>query len=561
LTILEQPANCETIRLPVSGDCVPVKYFFILLKCIYRIYIKILKTLEFISVLCQYIIEQQFLCFGGIIMIKTDIVIIGSGIAALSVANTLCKNGRKVTVITKGDKSSSNSTLAQGGIAVALSENDNYTMHYDDTLEAGCYYNNPESVMTLVSKAPDVIREFIKSGMNFDTDEKGNLLFGKEGAHHISRIIHAGGDRTGLKVMEELFSQINENVTINENEMVLELRVKNNECSGVITRDADGNINRYEANYTILATGGIGQLYPCTSNDITITGDGLAMAYRAGLEISVPEFVQFHPTMLNINGKTMGLVSEAVRGDGGILINQDGVKIMEGKHPLKDLAPRDVVSRVVYDRYLKGDQIYLDISNVENFKERFPYVSEICDKNGIDLNKNIIPVRPGAHFHMGGIKAAPNGKTGVNGLYVVGEAACTGVHGANRLASNSLLEGLVFGKLTAENIINSNRQALHFDDKLSDAEIENLPDKKEIQSKMMEFIGIVRYKNKIPEIIKWFEKYIPKGTDKPFGKINFNKINNRQTEIYNMLTAGYLIAVSALKRGESIGAHYIIDKE
>ena len=291
-------------------------------------------------------------------MIKTDIVIIGSGIAALSVANTLCKNDRKVTIITKALKTSSNSNLAQGGISVALSENDNYNMHYDDTLEAGCYLNNPESVMTLVSKAPDVIREFINDGMKFDTDEKGNILFGKEGAHHINRIIHAGGDRTGQKVMEELFSEINENVTIRENEMVLELRVKNNECSGVITRDLDGNINHYEANYTILATGGIGQLYPCTSNDITITGDGLAMAYRAGLELSTLEFVQFHPTMLNINGKTMGLVSEAVRGAGGILVNQNGEKIMAGKHPLNDLAPRDIVSRIVYDHYLKGDQIF-----------------------------------------------------------------------------------------------------------------------------------------------------------------------------------------------------------
>ncbi len=494
-------------------------------------------------------------------MIKTDIVIIGSGIAALSVANTLCKKGRKVTVLTKALKTSSNSNLAQGGISVALSENDNYTMHYEDTMEAGCYHNDSKSVMTLVSKAPDVIRDFIKSGMKFDTDKEGNLLFGKEGAHHICRIIHAGGDRTGQKVMEELFSQIDENVTITENEMVLELRVKNNECSGVITRDADGNINCYEANYTILATGGIGQLYPCTSNDITITGDGLAMAYRAGLELSTLEFVQFHPTMLNINGKTMGLVSEAVRGDGGILVNQDGVKIMEGKHPLKDLAPRDVVSRIVYDCYFKGDEIYLDISNVKNFKERFPYVSEICDENGVDLSKNLIPVKPGAHFHMGGVKALPNGETGVCGLYAVGEAACTGVHGANRLASNSLLEGLVFGKLTAENILNSDRKALQFVDDDVFGEICELPTKKEIQKKMMEFIGIVRYKEKIPEIIKWFEKFAPKNSEKPFGKLNLNKITNEQAEIYNMLTAGWLIAKAAYCRSESLGAHYIIDKE
>jgi len=492
-------------------------------------------------------------------MIKTDIVIIGSGIAALSVASTLCKNGRKAMVITKALREFSNSYLAQGGISVAISDNDSFSMHFDDTMEAGCFYNNPESVMTLVSKAPDVIRDFIDSGMKFDTDENGRLLFGKEGAHHISRIIHAGGDRTGRKVMEELFSRLNDNIIIKENEMVLELRVINNECSGVITRDAGGNLNCYEANYTILATGGIGQLYPCTSNDITITGDGLAMAYRAGLKLNALEFVQFHPTMLNINGKTMGLVSEAVRGAGGILINQDGVKIMENMHPLKDLAPRDVVSRVVYDRFLSGDEIFLDISGVSDFKKRFPYVSEICEKNGIDLSENIIPVRPGAHFHMGGVVAAPDGKTNIDGLYAVGEAACTGVHGANRLASNSLLEGLVFGRFTAENILNSNREALSFNDEFSSVKIGGLPSKKEIQKKMMEFIGIVRYKNKIPDIIKWFESFIPSGLDKPFGKIDIKESSNSDIEIYNMLTAGYLIAKAALERGESLGAHYIVD--
>lgn len=494
-------------------------------------------------------------------MIKTDIVIIGSGIAALSVANTLCKNGREVTILTKSLKTSSNSNLAQGGISVALSENDNFNMHYDDTLEAGCYFNNSESVMTLVSNAPEIIMDFINSGMKFDTDEKGNLLFGKEGAHHINRIIHAGGDRTGQMVMKELFSQLNENVTIKENEMVLELRVKNNECSGVITRGKDGNINCYEANYTILATGGIGQLYPCTSNDITITGDGLAMAYRAGLELSALEFVQFHPTMLNIDGKTMGLVSEAVRGDGGILVNQDGVRIMEGVHKLKDLAPRDVVSRAVYDRYLSGERIYLDISNIYGFSERFPYVSEICEQNGVDLSKNLIPVRPGAHFHMGGIKAKPTGETSVDGLYAIGEAACTGVHGANRLASNSLLEGLVFGKLTADNIMNSERTAPFFEFEGADAKIGRLPSKAEIQNKMMKFIGIVRYKNKIPEIIKWFESFVPDGVDKPFGRVNLEKTTNQQMEIYNMITTGYLIAKAAFERSESLGAHYIIDKE
>lgn len=494
-------------------------------------------------------------------MIKTDIVIIGSGIAALSVAKELSQNGRKVTVLTKKKKNFSNSTLAQGGISVALSENDNYKMHYDDTMEAGCYLNDSEAVMTLVSKAPEIIKELIDSGMQFDRDENGNLLYGKEGAHHISRIIHAGGDRTGLKVVEKLFSDLNENVTLTEDEMVLELRVKNNECSGVITRDKDGNITLYEANYTILATGGIGQLYPCTSNDITITGDGLAMAYRADCVLTNLEFVQFHPTMLNINGKTMGLVSEAVRGAGGILVTKNGIRIMENIHHLKDLAPRDVVSRVVYDHFVKGEDIFLDISKVSDFKKHFPTISENCEANGIDLSKNLIPIRPGAHFHMGGIKAHPTGETNIGGLYAVGEAACTGVHGANRLASNSLLEGLVFGKLLADKILVSNRKAPEFYDEKCTIQLNNLPTKKEIQNKMMEFLGIVRYKSRISDILRWFKSYLPEGQTKIFGQINIEKISNENMEIYNMLTAGYLIAASAYNRAESIGAHYILDEE
>ncbi len=493
-------------------------------------------------------------------MIKTDIVIIGSGIGALSVAGKLCKNGRKVTVITKGQRKLSNSSLAQGGISVALSKNDNYKLHYEDTIEAGCYINDKDAVMTLVSKAPEIIKEFIDGGMKFDTDSQGHLLFGKEGAHHLARIIHAGGDRTGLLVIEQLLKNLNENITLIENQMALDLRVKNGICSGVITRGDDKIINYYESNVTILATGGIGQLYPCTSNDITITGDGLAMAYRAGCELENLEFVQFHPTMLNIKGKTMGLISEAVRGDGGILVTKDHKPIMEGKHPMKDLAPRDVVSRVVYDYFLRGDDIYLDISNVKNFRNRFPSVTEICESNGIDLSKNLIPVRPGAHFHMGGVKATPYGETNIKNLFAVGEVACTGVHGANRLASNSLLEGIVFGNLLADKLLESSMKSEHFEDKISNTVLGELPSKSEIQDKMMDFIGIVRHKNKIAEIIDWFKHYMPKDKQSmPFDKIDITKASNKEIEIYNMLTAGYLIAEAALKRDKSIGAHYITE--
>lgn len=491
-------------------------------------------------------------------MIKTDILIIGSGIGALSVAGQLCKQGRKVLVITKGLKKSCNSSLAQGGISVALSEKDDYHLHYKDTMAAGCQLNDADAVMTLVSKAPDIILDFIKSGMKFDTDGEGHLLFGREGAHSLNRIIHAGGDQTGLLVVEQLLRNINDNVTIIQNEMALDLRVKDGKCSGVITRAEDGTIKKYHANYTVLATGGIGQLYPSTSNDNTITGDGMAMAYRAGAELKNLEFIQFHPTMLTIDGHAYGLVSEAVRGDGGILVNDKGEKIMEGVHPLKDLAPRDVVSREVYAHYLKGEKIYLDISAVKDFRHHFPTVTKICEEHGVNPDDKLIPVGPGAHFHMGGVAATTNGVTNIDGLYCVGEVACTGVHGANRLASNSLLEGIVFGKLLSDYILANPRTSEEFEDTVPVATAGQLPTKNQIRQKMMEFVGIVRYTSHINTILDWFKQYMPDGKD--FTRLNPEKTSNEDMEIYNMLTAGWLIAKAAVGRHESIGAHYIINE-
>ena len=490
-------------------------------------------------------------------MIKTDVLVIGSGIGALSVASELCKYKRKVTIITKGLRKSCNSSLAQGGISVALSDKDDYHWHYEDTMIAGCNLNDSDAVMKLVSTAPNVIREFIKTGMVFDKDENGNIAFGREGAHRLNRIIHAGGDRTGLRVVEQLLRNVTTDVNIVQNEMALELRVKNGKCSGAITKNLKtGEISHYEADYTVLATGGIGQLYPSTSNDVTITGDGMAMAYRAGCKLKNLEFIQFHPTMLTINSKAYGLVSEAVRGAGGILINDKGEKIMEGVHPQKDLAPRDVVSREVYAHYLKGEKIFLDTSAIDNFREKFPTVTEICEEHGVNVDDKMIPVAPGAHFHMGGVEATPEGITNIDGLYAVGEVACTGVHGANRLASNSLLEGLVFGKLLADYIVNTPRKAEEFDDTIPTETLGDLPTKKEIQHQMMKFLGIVRHTGNIHSIIEWFEQYSP---DKKFGKLDIVNTPPEKLEIYNMLTAGWLIAKAAEKRKESIGAHYIVN--
>jgi L-aspartate oxidase len=224
---------------------------------------------------------------------------------------------------------------------------------------------------------------------------------------------------------------------------------------------------------------------------------------------------------------------------------------------MKDLAPRDVVAREVYAHYLKGEKIFLDISAVKDFREHFPTVTEICEEHGVNPDDNLLPVGPGAHFHMGGVAATPQGITNIDGLYCVGEVACTGVHGANRLASNSLLEGIVFGKLLSDYILETPRTAIEFEDEIPTNKIGNLPTKEEIRHKMMEFVGIVRHKNNMHEILDWFKGYMPDGKD--FGKIDITAATNSQIELYNMLTAGYLIANAAFKRSESIGAHYIVE--
>lgn len=493
-------------------------------------------------------------------MIKTDVLIIGSGIAALSTAAELAKYNVRVTVVTKKCKTDSNSALAQGGISVALAQEDDWHLHYKDTLHAGCFLNDEKAVEKLVSLAPGVLIDFMAAGMRFDRNDKGELLFGREAAHSLNRVIHAGGDGTGFKVIEQLVKNTadNEYITIRENEPVLDLIINDGVCYGAVTRDNDGIIREYAAASTVIASGGIGQLYPATTNDKTITGDSIALAYRAGAKLKSLEFVQFHPTMLTIDGNAYGLVSEAVRGAGALLINEKGERIMDGVHPMKELAPRDVVAREVYAHYLKGEKIYLDISSIEDFTGKFPTVSSICIEHGVDLGKNLIPVAPGAHFHMGGIKAGSDGRTDIEGLYAVGEAACTGVHGANRLASNSLLEGLVFGRLTADYIVDNPREVKEVAPKQGTARVNTaiLPDKKTIQRKMMEFVGIVRHRNDIGSIIKWFEGFMPEGG---FIAADYTGITNAQMEIYNMLTTGWLIAKAAEERKQSIGAHYIVD--
>jgi L-aspartate oxidase len=486
-------------------------------------------------------------------MTHDEVVIIGSGIAALQLAIKLSK-GKNVRLLTKSKMTISNSYLAQGGIAAAISPKDHPSKHYNDTIEAGRFHNDFEAVEKIIYEAPLLIQEISQV---FDHDSNGNLHLGMEGAHSEFRIVHAGGDATGKYVSEYLINRLSRNVIVEENVFAYELVIENNCCVGVKTIQADGVFKIYSGSHIILATGGCGQLYRYTSNAETVSGDGIALAYLAGAEIVDMEFIQFHPTLLYINGKTRGLISEAVRGEGAILVTSDGTAIMEGVHPYKDLAPRHVVSQTIYNYLKNGSNVFLDISRVTNFKKRFPSITALCEEHGVDLEKGKIPVAPGSHFLMGGVKTDLMGRTSIQGLYAIGETACTGLHGANRLASNSLLEGLYQGKKLAEWINSGFKGPLA----LGSQTLKNrqnlktimLPSIQQIQESMMDRVGIVRNEMELSKQKKWLKQF---AVDQLGPLEDYSKTD--LTKIFMLITA-HLITDAALTRTESRGGHFRSD--
>jgi L-aspartate oxidase len=488
--------------------------------------------------------------WGRATMLKADVVIIGSGVAALMAAEVICQS-KNVILFTKSKVWDSNSMLAQGGIAAVISQKDSWELHGQDTLEAGCFVNNKRAVEELVKNGTKSIEDLVSFGMKFDCNQNGEYALGREGAHRVNRILHAGGDATGKHVIETLYNRVKNKVMIIENEMAIDLIIQDGICKGVYSLNEAGELISYFSDATLLATGGIGAMYQFSSNNHSITGDGIAMAYRAGCELKDLEFVQFHPTMLYINGECKGLVSEAVRGEGAFLVTKSGRRIMKDIHPFEDLAPRDVVSRAIYNEMQNGEEIFLSVEMIDNFEERFPTITANLIKNGIDLKNGLIPIVPGAHFHMGGVKTTTNGETNRKGLFAVGEVACTGVHGANRLASNSLLEGIVFGNKVAQYIANlPNETSTSYTPKYIIPRFRQLPSKDEIREVMMKYVGIVRNVEKLTKAIDYVSNYLN-------SKEEARPMNMDELERYNMLITGKLIASSALNRTESIGAHYI----
>lgn len=385
-------------------------------------------------------------------IVEADVLIIGSGIAGLIAAEYLSTH-KNVIIITKSEIKHSNSYMAQGGISAAISKNDHWSNHYEDTIQAGHYHNHPEKTEHLVKEGQNVIQTLFEWGVPFDRSEDGSFLLGKEGGHQQNRIIHAGGDQTGKMVMEVLIERVKKKVNIVSGQYAIDIIADSNRTYGVYCKDDEDNITMYHAPHTILAGGGYAGIFSDSSNSHGADGSVICMAYRAGAELADIEFIQFHPTLLK-HDQYKGLITEAVRGQGGILLNSKGVPVMNGVHPMKDLAPRDIVSRRLFEEiYKKGEAVYLDITGISNFEIKFPGVTALCKKAGVSLEKGLIPVSPGAHFTMGGIMTDIHGRTSLDGLYAVGECAHTGVHGANRLASNSLLEGAVFAKQSADYIL------------------------------------------------------------------------------------------------------------
>lgn len=383
-----------------------------------------------------------------------DVVVVGAGISGIYAALSLLPS-LKVLLISKGSLRECNSNLAQGGIAMTLDED--YESHVVDTLKAGSYYNDKAVVMDMIHMSPAVYEDLLAFGTQFDQNEDGTVSMTAEGGHTKRRIVHCK-DITGEGVMTALISTLSrrENISVLENAMAIDLYTNPlGKVQGLSMVDLENGAYKIVSTpNVIIATGGIGGLFNATTNARTVSGDGIAMAIRAGASVKDMEFIQYHPTAMALTSGGYFLISEAVRGEGGLLINELGQRFMDGKHEMRELAPRDVVAKAIYDEQQSGRRVFVDVRHLcdGRFQNRFPNIFRTCCENGIDPQREPIPITPVEHYFMGGIKTDSIGRTAVSGLYATGEAACTGFHGANRLASNSLLECLTLSKRLSEEI-------------------------------------------------------------------------------------------------------------
>ena len=494
-----------------------------------------------------------------------DVAIIGSGLAGLYAAYHL-DPALKCALFTKERMETSSSSLAQGGIAAVTEKDDHFLYHYADTMGAGAGLCDEGAVRLIVEEGPNEIGVMLSLGTRFDLDSNGHLMTTREGGHGMNRILHAGGDATGFEMVRALKQTIKtkKSVTIYENAFVTDVLTQDNQVTGLTVYEG-GRWHLYRTRFVIIATGGLGQIFRYTTNPTVATADGFAIAQRAGAALKDMEFIQFHPTGLYTpanRNKQCFLISEAVRGEGGILLNDAGERYMQGRHPLWELAPRDIVARENY-REIQHQQspfVRLDITHrpADFLIQRFPTIYNTCLKYGIDITRDYIPVGPVQHYMMGGVKTDLYGQTNIGGLLVCGETACTGVHGANRLASNSTLECLVFGRRCASTV---NRQfdggkpdaALPRSEKSVDVSIDVEERIIDLKGVMVKYCGILRDGEKLTFGLK--------SVNDMLAELKYAKLNTlREVELYNMAIVSRAILEAALRRKKSVGAHYRTDE-
>jgi L-aspartate oxidase len=494
---------------------------------------------------------------------QAEFLVVGSGVAGLRAAIELSRHGR-VLILTKGSPLQSSSIYAQGGVAVALSEEDDVLIHLNDTLEAGRGLCRTEAVRVLVEKGPDRIQELIAWGARFDK-VGGKFAFAREAAHSRSRILRARGDATGNEMVRVLMARARHVRKIGwlDHHMTVDLVMADGRCRGVLVLDeATGQRSVIAAQAVLLASGGAGQAYARTTNPPNATGDGMAMAFRAGALLEDMEFVQFHPTALYLPSSPPFLLSEAIRGEGGRLRNIKGELFMHRFHPDGPLAPRDIVARAIWSEMAatRSRHVYLDVTHLDAafIKRRFPTIYATCLRYDIDMTEEWIPVSPSAHYMMGGVKTDLDGATSLPGLFAAGEVACSGVHGANRLASNSLLEGLVFGARAAQAATSFARGAVPPVPSLRDLEAgpaTALEDADKLRSSLRRLmwgkVGVVRTRESLVSATAQLSHW-DRVVSRPFA-------DRRDLEIKNLVQVGRCIAEAALWRENSVGAHYRAD--
>ncbi|MBI2832599.1 MAG: L-aspartate oxidase [Chloroflexi bacterium] len=500
-------------------------------------------------------------------MKQYDYIIVGSGIAGLYTALQAKEHG-SVLIITKGSIDDCNTKHAQGGIAAAVSKGDSPELHFRDTIAAGDGLCDDEAVRILTGEAPARITDLVNYGVPFDTVE-GEIALTREAAHSVSRILHAGGDATGAHIEMTLSCQVASEIQVLEDCLATEILLEEGRVSGVRTLDSRlGAVEEFGCRFLILATGGGGQLYKFNTNSAIATGDGIALAYNAGAEIMDMEFFQFHPTALRLPGVAPFLISEAVRGEGGVLRNVKGRRFMTDYAPEGDLATRDVVARsILYEMKKTGaNNVFLDVTRlpVHVLTTRFPNIYRFCLEHGLNIARDMIPVAPAAHYMMGGIRTDTWGETNIPGLFAAGEVACTGVHGANRLASNSMLETLVFSKRIVEKTGDKTDTGKRIKKRSTSRMVEArhslpwreaykaapVPSLFSLQQLMWDKVGIIREQEWLTvaaNTLAAWQRSLPRPTDRPSYELN------------NLVLTGRLVTEAAILREESRGAHFRSD--